>query len=594
MKATLLILIFLVFSCNPVVDNGSSTIEFPRLPAEFTLSASHVGGVATLSWTASARALTYTVFYKPITSSNFNSASVNATSPYNLNLTPGVDFDIYISAVNEKGSKSSNIRRLYANDTPPVSTNISATFDEDAQSGVITLAYADPQNDQAETCDITSLNNVVLTEPCSCASGVCTLKVQGTANYNGSGSFNYTVTANGQTSNISTANLTIESVPDISGSLTYDSIAGTQYTRIMDFGGLTIDEAVDRVELCISEDTNNDGTATGAEVCDTQNWFDLTAVLGSSGSTSGASWADYQIRNGFNGAAFTQALQATCSTAHQYITHIRVRSSASANLSIHNGAAWRFWLPNCLINMAVWYDAIDTTTVHSDVGCSTAATNGGNVACWRDKSGNNRHVTQSSAALQPVFSLSNINSRPALTSALKVLSTTANANFLDNTPYTLVGVVSNVAPGNMTYMMGTIGTANNRGLHFGNRTASTVTIAQYGNDLDRNYTANTNTNIHMGIKTGTAANSRFYYINAALLGASTSVASPYFSGVSTPLNIGQGHTTAARMNGKIGEIIIYTQALSDANRFRLEGYLSWKWGNTASLSNGHAYKAAPP
>jgi hypothetical protein len=195
-----------------------------------------------------------------------------------------------------------------------------------------------------------------------------------------------------------------------------------------------------------------------------------------------------------------------------------------------------------------------------------------------------------------VFNTNNINSRPALTSALKVLSTTANATFLNNTPYTLVGVVSNVASGNTTYMMGTVGSSTNRGLHFGNRNATTVTIAQFGNDHDRPYTANTNTNIHMGIKTGTAANSRFYYINAALLGATTSVASPYFSGVATPLNVGQGHTnsTAVRMNGKIGEIMIYTQALSDANRFRLEGYLAWKWGQNGVLAGAHAYKNTPP
>lgn len=594
MKIIFYLLFLFTMSCNPVVENGSSVIEFPRLPGTFTLSASQSGSIANLRWTRSERAVSYTVFYKPVADPTYLTASAAASSPYNLNLTPGVDFDIYISALNEKGRRSSNIRRLMANDTPPVSTNSTSTFDEDVQSGVLTLPYTDPQNDLADSCDITDLTNVTVTEPCACVAGVCTLRVQGTADYNGAATFNYAVTANGQTSNISTATLTIESVPDVSGNLAYSRIADPAFTRVIDFGGITLDEAVDRVELCLSKDANDDGQATGAEICDTQDWLDLTATLGASGTSDGTSWVDFQLRNGSNGAAFGAALQPTCSTPNPYIFHLRVRSSVSSNLTVYNSSAWRFWMPNCLSNLAVWYDAIDTATVYSDTGCTTNATNGQNVACWRDKSGNNRHVTQSTAGLQPVLNTSNINTRPALTSNLKVLATAASATFLNNTPYTLVGVVSNVASGNTTYMMGTTSTTNNRGLHFGNRSATIVTIAQYGNDLDRAFNTNTNTNIHMGIKTGTAANSRFYYMNASLLGSTASVASPYFSGVLTPLTVGQGHSLTARMNGKIGEIMIYTQALSDPNRIRLEGYLAWKWGQTGVLAAGHTYKNNPP
>src|SRR5690606_34288405 len=57
--------------------------------------------------------------------------------------------------------------------------------------------------------------NVTETTPCACAAGVCTVRVTGTANYNGAASFDYTVTANGLTAAVAeTATLTISAVND--------------------------------------------------------------------------------------------------------------------------------------------------------------------------------------------------------------------------------------------------------------------------------------------------------------------------------------------------------------------------------------------
>lgn len=97
----------------------------------------------------------------------------------------------------------------------PVAINISpASFNEDTIS-TITLSYSDGEGDLATSCSTSALTNITVTTPCACAAGVCTVSVQGTANYSGTGaSFQYTVTANGQLSNTATANLNITPVND--------------------------------------------------------------------------------------------------------------------------------------------------------------------------------------------------------------------------------------------------------------------------------------------------------------------------------------------------------------------------------------------
>src|SRR5690606_18308474 len=94
-----------------------------------------------------------------------------------------------------------------------------AAFNEDTQSGVITLSYTDAESDVATSCSLSNLASVTVTTACACTAGVCTVRVTGTTDYNGPASFDYTVTAGGQTSTAATASLTINSIDD--GPTTY-------------------------------------------------------------------------------------------------------------------------------------------------------------------------------------------------------------------------------------------------------------------------------------------------------------------------------------------------------------------------------------
>jgi hypothetical protein len=47
-------------------------------------------------------------------------------------------------------------------------------------------------------------------------------------------------------------------------------------------------------------------------------------------------------------------------------------------------------------------------------------------------------------------------------------------------------------------------------------------------------------------------------------------------------------------SGDVGEILVFKQALTDAQREQVEGYLAWKWGAVEFLDARHTYKTAPP
>lgn len=97
-------------------------------------------------------------------------------------------------------------------DTPPVSLSLNPANGVEDTETIITLNYTDVDSDLATNCTLSSTNNIDETTPCSCdGAGLCTVGVTGTSGYFGPASFNYTITANGNISNIATVNFIIDS-----------------------------------------------------------------------------------------------------------------------------------------------------------------------------------------------------------------------------------------------------------------------------------------------------------------------------------------------------------------------------------------------
>jgi len=239
----------------------------------------------------------------------------------------------------------------------------------------------------------------------------------------------------------------------------------------------------------------------------------------------------------------------------------------------------KLWRPSELgASLALWLDAEDTDSI---------TLNGGNVSQWGDKSGNNNHASQATAAEQPTYSETDFNGKPAI-----VWPNSGNSIRL-TTPSFSAQTFFFVT----RYSTGTQNTwhASLQGL-FGEATTPAGVIGLIGtaagtdtwynanqfSDLRFDGGAETNTNIG-----GLVALPLPNTVLAASAGSPKAVGDGWVLGCDRLLN-GRG------WSGPISEIIATPTILSTENRQKLEGYLAWKWGLTANLPADHPYKTTPP
>ena len=88
----------------------------------------------------------------------------------------------------------------------------------------------------------------------------------------------------------------------------------------------------------------------------------------------------------------------------------------------------------------------------------------------------------------------------------------------------------------------------------------------------------------------TSSTSRLY-INAAVQAQTTSTAANL---TNTETKLGSESGQFGAWSGNIFELVVGRGTLSDADRQRIEGYLSWKWGLEDNLPSDHPYKTFPP
>ncbi|MFN8711204.1 MAG: hypothetical protein ACK5Z2_00025 [Bacteroidota bacterium] len=253
----------------------------------------------------------------------------------------------------------------------------------------------------------------------------------------------------------------------------------------------------------------------------------------------------------------------------------------------------RLWSP-IVLRPALWLDAADISTI-------TVATG---VSEWRDKSGNNRHFTQSTPANQPAYNRNGIN-------GLGSISFDGTAKALQRTPeawafqypitafivfraaafngsynslfefYTVVGQATagwsdliNPSLRSAIYATNTSGTQN---FYDGSG------VVTYATNQTYIFTGIHQNNSLVGLQNGKTdgSNSGSYTLRTNL-GAS-------------PLYIGSSPLFSRYTNWQIGEVIITNNAvLSTATRLLIEGYLAWKWGINNNLLTSSPYINRPP
>jgi hypothetical protein len=249
------------------------------------------------------------------------------------------------------------------------------------------------------------------------------------------------------------------------------------------------------------------------------------------------------------------------------------------------------WTPS-EITTAIWLDAADASSITIESGA---------ISEWRDKSGNNRHMQQSSVTSRPVIAGAAYNGKNAVlfdgvndrldmvstglnlarnVTALTVFhvveifaSSNNNQNIfrvstntmggarnmagtesfgyrrLNSSPFTLV--VYGFSPAIDTLTMTSHITDYGNGLAFVSRNGSS--LDQYATLIDSGATSNTDS---AGIWIG--SNSNLY--------------------------------TAFTVHGRICEIITLRSVPTTIDRQKIEGYLAHKWGLVSSLPTEHPYK----
>jgi hypothetical protein len=278
------------------------------------------------------------------------------------------------------------------------------------------------------------------------------------------------------------------------------------------------------------------------------------------------------------------------------------------------------WTPD-LLSPAGWWDA----SVNEDVIIYP----GNLVGEWLDRSGNGRDMVQAVGAYQPEYIPEYINGK-------KVISFNG-ANWLQHTasPAGLlpVGQITNVAYVSRKNIAGAIGMvyyANNNPVpgvttsdtKWDGRGSGGADILEaseahndfadstrmhfqdaptfYSNPASSTIDTTSPPNIPLVVCQFNRASQAVlsHLINVVTVYETVSSVSNWSKDhIATTIVLG-GHgslgTPTRRLNGAIAEVIVWTGALTDATRNKVEGYLAWKWGLVSGLPANHPYKNGAP
>ena len=244
--------------------------------------------------------------------------------------------------------------------------------------------------------------------------------------------------------------------------------------------------------------------------------------------------------------------------------------------------------PKSISGIQLWLDAADPSTI---TGTSP-------VTAWRDKSGNGNNGTASGSPVVLANSINGsypsiyfdgassiagatVNSGTTLTAFCILQTTDANLN-------TNGRLLSLSAPGRNDY----------------DNVQSCIPYDQFNNAQINTNRGNTGTpQVVYNVPVGTSAlvatifdgnTSNIFYANGSLYVTATAASWNQSFSITTYCIGTAINPFNAWYKGRIGEIILYSTALTNPQRQQVEGYLAWKWGLQAKLPGTHAYKSFPP
>jgi hypothetical protein len=238
--------------------------------------------------------------------------------------------------------------------------------------------------------------------------------------------------------------------------------------------------------------------------------------------------------------------------------------------------------PRTIAGIYAWWDASDSATITTDTG----------VSVWADKSGNGRNATQSTGNNQPTRTVT-INGRLALTfdGTNDSLSFTG-ASRTDETMLVVARQRDSAADTANTNRYGTLlgSSSSSRGHTFRSQYASAPSNFLF-DSVFSGFTSGTNRVVRTvtGVRSGDTAGD--IPLNVYTISRSTSAGISQFinnqaGGTATTSEaltldrIGVGGTTNYWI-GEVCEVLLYSRAITAAERTRATDYLMERWGISA-------------
>lgn len=273
-------------------------------------------------------------------------------------------------------------------------------------------------------------------------------------------------------------------------------------------------------------------------------------------------------------------------------------------------STWVPFSPASVAGLQAWYDASDASTLFNATSGGSLVAADGSVARWEDKSGNGRHLTQSTSGSRPLRKTGVQNGLATLRfdgsdDFLSVPSSTAAFTFLHDGDHTIFMVFKVNVPSSSRRRL--LDTCIDNGSPSGNKGMSIAYFNDFGSATPyskmgqlvvntggavrvNSYTGDNsypnNTACVLTIK-GDPANAtdadRATFYNNGTARAET----PASEGASLPSGSASFDLTVFTSGGSTGrtyaagdlcEMALYNSALSDADRTAVESYLIAKWG----------------
>lgn len=233
----------------------------------------------------------------------------------------------------------------------------------------------------------------------------------------------------------------------------------------------------------------------------------------------------------------------------------------------------KLWTPADLgSSLALWLDANDASTI---------TLNGSTVSEWRDKSGNNRNISQSSPAKQPTYRATGLNGGSLTFSGTNWFTPL----FFSLSSFSLILIGSSSQGTALIYYP--IGLGGSTGVFVGGIFFNQkFGLYDGSNGLISVEAVSLNTPF-MLFASG-ANGQRQLSVNGGTVYTDTS--SQSVSGFS----VGRREDEVWAFSGDISEIVQTASIVSTEDRQKLQGYLAHKRGLTANLPINHPFKFTPP